>query len=67
MNTDKQRRTYKDILIELLATLEGGDVIHDLEGIPSGLTTLSIIADIINNSLKAIAAWESIEHLFTEE
>ncbi len=61
MDTDKQRRTYKGILIKLQATLEGGDVIHDLEDIPSGVTTLSIIAGIINNSLQAIEAWESIE------
>lgn len=67
MNMNTQRKTYKDILIELQTTLEGGDVVHDLEDIPSGVTTLSIIAGIVNNSLQAIEAWESIEHLFNEE
>ena len=67
MNKNTQRKTYKDILIELQTTLEGGDVVHDLEDIPSGVTTLSIIAGIVNNSLQAIEAWESIEHLLKEE
>jgi hypothetical protein len=67
MNKNTQRKTYKDILIELQTTLESGDVVHDLEDIPSGVTTLSIIAGIVNNSLQAIEAWESIEHLFNEE
>ena len=67
MNMNTQRKTYKNILIELQATLEGGDVVHDIEDVPVGVTTLSIIAGIVNNALSELNAWESIGRIFKEE
>ena len=67
MNMNEQRKTYRQILIELQSTLESGDVVEDIEDMPSAVTTLFIISDIINNALSGLAAWDSIAHIFKEE
>jgi hypothetical protein len=56
----EQQEHYKELLREILDTLEGGDVALDFEDAPSAATTIRIIADIAGNALRGI---ESIEEI----
>jgi len=56
----KQQEHYKELLREILDTLEGGDVSLDFEDMPSAATTIRIIADITGNALRGIEATEEL-------
>tara|TARA_Y100001937_G_scaffold101164_1_gene138730 strand:+ start:793 stop:1026 length:234 start_codon:yes stop_codon:yes gene_type:complete len=54
---------YKEILEELNAVLEGGDVALDFEDAPSAATTLRIISNIIGNALRGIQMVEELKKI----
>jgi hypothetical protein len=56
----EQQEHYKELLCEILNTLEGGDVSLDFEDMPSAATTIRIIADIAGRALRGIITSEEI-------
>lgn len=54
---------YKELLREILDTLEGGDVALDFENAPSAATTIRIIADVAGNALRGIEAIEELRKM----
>ena len=54
---------YKELLREILNTLEGGDVALDFEDAPSAATTIRVIADIAGNALRGIKAIEELQKM----
>ena len=57
-----QYKEYELLLEEVADILEGGDVVHDLYSIPSAATTISIVADTVNNALKGIRAIRDMQN-----
>lgn len=51
---EKEDKQFVDILDEINAILEGGDVALDFEHSPSKATTLRIISDIVGNALRGM-------------
>jgi len=60
LNRKKQQEHYKELLREILDTLEGGDVALDFEDAPSAATTIRIIADIAGNALRGFQFIEAL-------
>ena len=56
----EQQEHYKELLREILDTLEGGDVALDFEDAPSAATTIRIIADIAGNALRGFKFIEAL-------
>ena len=57
---------YSNILIDILATLEGGDVAIDFEESPAAAATLRIIANIAADALNIIRANENLLAMFND-
>ena len=57
-----QYKEYEQLLEEVTDILEGGEVVHDLYSIPSAATTISIIADTVNNALKGVRAIRDLQN-----
>ena len=57
---------YTNILIDILATLEGGDVQLDFEESPAAAATLRIIANIAADALNIIRANENLLAMFND-
>lgn len=62
MNKEHQEH-YKELLREILNTIEGGDVSLDFEEAPSAATTIRIIADIAGNALRGVEAMEELQNI----
>lgn len=56
-------KQYEELLEELNAVLEGGDVSLDFEDSPSAATTIRIISDIVGNALLGIRAVKELEEI----
>ena len=57
---EKEKKQFVDILDEINAILEGGDVVLDFEHSPSKATTLRIISDIVGNALRGMKEREKL-------
>lgn len=57
---------YSNILTDILATLEGGDVVVDFEESPAAAATLRIIANIAADALNIIRANENLLAMFSD-
>jgi len=65
--SEKQQEHYKQLLREILDTLEGGDVSLDFEEMPSAATTIRIIANIAGTALRGIESIEELKRILDKE
>tara|TARA_R100001015_G_C4633784_1_gene199236 strand:- start:8 stop:277 length:270 start_codon:yes stop_codon:yes gene_type:complete len=63
----EQQEHYKELLREILDTLEGGDVSLDFEDAPSAATTIRIIANIAGTALRGLESIEELKRILDKE